>query len=80
MSPSIDPDPSTGDFGASAMVYDRSTDGGLTWDDPIILREDSGPDFLNDTNSITAGPNDSDFVYAVWDRVQEPSRAQHATR
>jgi hypothetical protein len=35
--------------------------------------------FLNDKNSMTADPNDANFVYAVWDRVQEPSRAQHAT-
>jgi hypothetical protein len=79
MSLSIDPDPPTGGFGASAMVYNRSTDGGLTWEDPIILREDHDLNFLNDKNSITADPNDSRFVYAVWDRVQEPSRAQHAT-
>jgi hypothetical protein len=79
MSLSIDPDPPTGGFGASAMVYNRSTDGGLTWEDPIILREDDDPSYLNDKNSITADPNDSDFVYAVWDRVQEPARAQHAT-
>ena len=26
--------------------------------------------FLNDKNSITADPNDADFVYAVWDRLQ----------
>ena len=79
MTLSIDPDPPTGGFGASAMVYNRSTDGGLTWEDPIILKEDSDPSFLNDKNSITADPNDSDFVYAVWDRLREPSRAQHAT-
>src|SRR5215218_8412856 len=79
MTLSIDPDPPTGGFGASAMVYNRSTDGGLTWEAPIILREDTDPNFLNDKNSITADPNDADFVYAVWDRLQEPSRAQHAT-
>lgn len=78
MSLSIDPDPPTGGFGASAMVYNRSTDGGLSWEDPIILREDHDPSFLNDKNSMTADPNDSDFVYAVWDRLQEPARAQHA--
>ncbi len=79
MSLSIDPDPPTGGFGASAMVYNRSTNGGLTWQAPVILKQDSDPSFLNDKNSITADPNDSDFVYAVWDRLQEPARAQHAT-
>ena len=28
------------------------------------------PRFLNDKNSITADPNDADYVYAVWDRLQ----------
>jgi BNR/Asp-box repeat len=78
MTLSIDPDPPTGGFGANAMVYNRSTTGGLTWEAPIVLREDTDPRFLNDKNSITADPNDPDFVYAVWDRLQEPARAQHA--
>jgi hypothetical protein len=78
MSLVLDPDPSTGGFGDNGMVYNRSTDGGLTWDDPIVLRADFDPNYLNDKNSITADPNDSDFVYAVWDRVQDASRAQHA--
>ena len=34
--------------------------------DPLCHR--SGRRFLNDKNSITADPNDADFVYAVWDR------------
>ena len=75
----IDPDPLTGGFGASGVVYNRSTDGGLTWDDPILVRSDSDPSYLNDKDSITADPNDSDFVYVVWDRVHEAARAQHAT-
>jgi hypothetical protein len=77
MSLVLDPDPPTGGFGDNAMVYNRSTDGGLNWEPPIVLRQDTDPNFLNDKNSITADPNDPDFVYAVWDRVQEPSRAQH---
>jgi hypothetical protein len=79
MSLVIDPDPPTGGFGDNVMVYNRSTTGGLTWEPPIVLRVDTDPNFLNDKNSMTADPNDADFVYAVWDRVQDPSRAQHAT-
>jgi hypothetical protein len=78
MSLVIDPDPPTGGFGDNAMVYNRSTDGGLTWGPAIVLRQDTDPNYLNDKNSMTADPNDADFVYAVWDRVQVPSRAQHA--
>jgi hypothetical protein len=79
MTLAIDPDPPTGGFGDNAMVYNRSTNGGLTWGPPIVLKSDTDPNFLNDKNSMTADPNDSNFVYAVWDRAQDPSRAQHAT-
>jgi hypothetical protein len=72
MTLSIDPDPPTGGFGDNAMVYNRSTTGGLTWGAPIILKEDTDPRFLNDKNAITADPNDADLVYAVWDRLTTP--------
>src|SRR5215217_3493277 len=76
---SIDPDQPSGGFGDNAMVYNRSADGGLTWEAPIILKQDTDPNYLNDKNSMTADPNHSNLVYAVWDRAQDPSRAQHAT-
>ena len=79
MTLSIDPDPPTGGFGDNAMIYNRSTNGGLTWQAPIVLRQDTDPNYLNDKNSMTADPNHSNLVYAVWDRAQDPSRAQHAT-
>ena len=58
-----------GGFGPNAMLVSRSTDGGLTWGDPITVIRDDDPRVLNDKNSITADPTDSDFVYAVWDRL-----------
>ena len=60
----------TGPAGDNGMVYNRSTDGGQTWEAPIVLIKDERTRFLNDKNSISADPNDADFVYAVWDRVQ----------
>ncbi|MGH8937817.1 MAG: sialidase family protein, partial [Actinomycetes bacterium] len=57
-------------FGANGMTYNRSTDGGRTWEPAIRLITDPVGRFLNDKNSITADPNDPDLVYAVWDRVQ----------
>ena len=75
MSLVTDPDPPTGGFGANGMTYNRSTDGGLTWEPAIRLIADPAGRFLNDKNSITADPNDADFVYAVWDRIQEAGRA-----
>ena len=70
MSLVLDPDPPGGGFGDNAMVYNRSTTGGLTWEPPIVLKADTDRRFLNDKNSITADPNDADFVYAVWDRLR----------
>ena len=57
-------------FGANGMTYNRSTDGGLTWEPAIRLVTDPVGRFLNDKNSMTADPNDADYVYAVWDRLQ----------
>ena len=72
MSLSVDTNP--GGFGTSpnAMLVSRSTDGGTTWEDPITLRRDTNPNVLNDKNSLTADPNDSDFAYAIWDRLVSP--------
>ena len=66
----IEPPPDRpGGFGKNAMLVSKSTDGGLTWSDPITVIRDEDPRFLNDKNSITADPTDSNFVYAVWDRL-----------
>jgi hypothetical protein len=71
MSLSFDEDLPTGGFGQNAMLVNRSTDGGLAWSRPITLIEDTNPQVLNDKNSLTADPTNSDFVYAVWDRLQD---------
>jgi hypothetical protein len=57
-------------FGPNGMAVSKSIDGGLTWSEPIILIEDTKPRFLDDKNSLTADPNDPNYVYAVWDRLQ----------
>jgi len=57
----------------SAMLVNRSTDGGLTWSAPTTLIRETGAFIFNDKNSITADPFDSNFVYAVWDRSRFPS-------
>jgi hypothetical protein len=72
----IEPPPgSEGGFGKNAMLVSKSTDGGLTWSDPITVIRDENPRFLNDKNSITADPTNSNFVYAVWDRLDVPPGA-----
>ncbi|MBA2299300.1 MAG: exo-alpha-sialidase [Chloroflexi bacterium] len=72
MSLSVDTNP--GGFGTypNAMLVMKSTDGGATWSDPTTLKRDENPNVLNDKNSLTADPHDSDFVYAVWDRLVSP--------
>jgi len=59
----------TNRFPDSAILVSRSTDGGKTWSDPTTLKQDAGPNILNDKESITADPNSSSFVYGVWDRL-----------
>jgi hypothetical protein len=59
----------------SGMVVNKSEDGGMTWSDPVILVREDNPRVLHDKNTITADPNDSDYVYAVWDRLIVPTGA-----
>jgi hypothetical protein len=52
-----------------AILVSRSTDGGLTWNEPWALASDTDSDFALDKPSITADPYNAHFVYAVWDRL-----------
>jgi hypothetical protein len=54
----------------NAMLASRSLDSGLTWSNPATLILDiDGVAFFNDKNAITADPTNSNYVYAVWDRL-----------
>ena len=52
----------------TAMVTSRSANGGTTWSNLTVLRDDVSLDssIVNDRPSITADPTDSRFVYAIW--------------
>ena len=71
---------------ATAVLVSKSSDGGDTWSEPTTLvRDPSGvaPFLFDDKESLTADPTDSNFVYAIWDRLRFPSdsanfNAQHA--
>ncbi|MGH2735473.1 MAG: sialidase family protein [Actinomycetota bacterium] len=71
---SLSTDTNPGGFGThpNAMIVTRSTDSGLTWEDPVTLIRDESPNVFNDKNTLTADPNGSNFVYAVWDRLDSP--------
>jgi hypothetical protein len=61
---------------ATAILVSKSSDGGDSWSEPTTLaRDPSGvaPFLFNDKESITADPNDANYVYAVWDRLRFPS-------
>jgi hypothetical protein len=58
---------------ANAMLVSKSEDGGAHWTDPVTLIRDDDPSVSNDKNSLTADPNDSNLVYAVWDRLAASS-------
>jgi hypothetical protein len=57
------------DLADQAVLVSRSTNGGDEWGEPITLLRDTDPNVFNDKESISADLNDSNFVYAVWDRV-----------
>jgi hypothetical protein len=73
MSLSVDTNPGGFDIHPNAMLVMRSTNHGATWEDPVTLRRDDSQNVLNDKNTMTADPNDSSFVYAVWDRLASPT-------
>jgi hypothetical protein len=64
---------STSEGNLSAMLVNRSTDGGLHWSAPVVLIDEDDPENFNDKNSLTADPLDSRFAYAIWDRSRFPS-------
>jgi hypothetical protein len=57
----------------NAMLVSKSEDGGAHWTEPVSLIDDANPHVFNDKNSLTADPNDSDLVYAIWDRLVFPN-------
>jgi hypothetical protein len=57
----------------NAMLVSKSEDGGASWTEPVTLIDDANPHVFNDKNSLTADPNNSDLVYAIWDRLVFPN-------
>jgi hypothetical protein len=63
-----------------ALLASKSENGGLTWSEPIEVIRDLDANAFNDKQSITADPNDADFVYGVWDRLVFPSSEAASVR
>lgn len=60
--------------GASSIIISRSTDGGNHWQTPVTARFDASNTVLNDKESITADPVDSNKAYATWDQLVSPNK------
>jgi hypothetical protein len=67
----VSPPITTFDFD-HALLASRSTNGGLTWSDPVTVIRDTAPTVFNDKQTITADPTNASYVYAVWDRLVFP--------
>src|SRR5881392_811062 len=68
----------------TGILVSKSTDGSDHWSDPVTLVRDTGdadvaPFYFNDKESVTADPFDSNYVYAVWDRLRKPGEAESAS-
>ena len=57
----------------NGVLVSKSTDGGFTWSEPVILKTDTALTVFNDKESITADPATAGYVYAIWDRLVSPS-------
>ncbi|MDR4946537.1 sialidase family protein [Neobacillus cucumis] len=53
----------------SAIAAATSFDGGRSWQNVNIIKEDSAAGILNDKEAITADPTTPRIAYLVWDRV-----------
>jgi hypothetical protein len=73
MTLSVDTNPGGFETHPNAMLVMRSTNHGATWGNPTTLIRDESQNVLNDKNSMTADPNNSNFAYAVWDRLASPT-------
>src|SRR2546427_4899822 len=60
----------------NGVLVSKSSNGGNTWSEPISLIRDSGNRdggyAFNEKESITADPTNSNYAYALWDRVNKP--------
>jgi hypothetical protein len=56
-------------YDQTAVLTEKSTDGGLTWSAPITLVQSNAATTFNDKESITADPTASGYAYVVWSQL-----------
>jgi hypothetical protein len=59
----------------TAILYSRYDPTNNSWAKPTVLRQDLLNTALNDKQTLTADPLDSNFVYAIWDRLVSPAES-----
>jgi hypothetical protein len=59
--------------GSSSVQVSRSTDGGASWQTPVVVQQDNSTTVLNDKEWVTADPTNDSVAYLVWDRLVSPS-------
>jgi hypothetical protein len=63
--------------GFETMSVSKSTDGGLTWGQPTALITDTSLNVIDDKESVTSDPTNSQFVYVTWERIIFPNGAKN---
>jgi hypothetical protein len=69
----------------NGMTVAKSTNGGATWTDPIVIKSNNaqGPNgvaHFHDKNTLTADPYDPNLVYATWTLFRNRSYALLVSR
>jgi hypothetical protein len=54
----------TAPFGENTVMASKSTDGGLTWSNPVTVTDNTTA--FNDKDAITADPSNPQVAYLVW--------------
>ncbi len=62
----------------NALLVSKSTSGGSSWSEPVVIVRDTDDNILNDKESITADPTNANYVYAIWDRLVFPQKQASA--
>ncbi len=62
----------------NALLVSKSTNGGTSWSEPVVIVSDTDDNILNDKESISADPSNANYVYVIWDRLVFPQKQASA--
>jgi outer membrane protein assembly factor BamB len=67
-------------YSATALLTEKSTDGGLTWSGPTTLIQSTTATVFNDKDSVTADPTAPGYAYVVWSQLTSSGGPEMLTR